>query len=172
MIKGPAAIFAPFLIAFGLMTAPTLAPGVSTPAKAQVVRRAINKIRNKAATRVDDFLEKLAEKGTADLEAALAMASAVDPDTQKPVDPIAAACYPALIKFIKSLPHPAAGSETELGPAQLFQRKRLLQRLVHRGVPDYLRIGCAPLVQDELATLARIGAIVGISVASGGLILP
>ena len=117
------------------------------------------------------ILDKLAAKGVADLQAADQLAAAVDPDTQKVNDPIAHACYPALIKFIGSLPKPPAEG-TETGPALVFERARMSRKLVQAGLPDYLKIGCAPLVQDEANFLIKVLALVGVTFGTGGLALP
>lgn len=144
----------------------------AAPSHAQILHRAVAK----AAVKIDpgknlsDALARLAAKGTADLEAADALASAIDPDTNKMVDPVAHACYPAMIKFIGSLPK---ASDTEpAGVAEVFERARIARKLVQNGLPDYLKIGCAPLVQDEAIFVTKILALAGIAVGTGGLAIP
>lgn len=117
------------------------------------------------------ILDKLAAKGTADLQAADDLASAINPDTNQVNDAIAHACYPALIKFINALPKPPADGSPP-GPALLFERARMTRKLVQSGLPDYLKIGCAPLVQDEAHLFIRVLALVGVAVGTGGLSLP
>ena len=110
----------------------------------------------------------IAAKGTADLQAADDVAAAVDADTGKMADPIAHACYPALIKFIGGLPKsPSDGSAP--GPAVVFERARLARKMIQAGLPDSLKIGCAPLVQDEAGFFVKILALAGVTVCTGGL---
>lgn len=117
-----------------------------------------------------DIFAQLAAKvrDTSDLQAADALASAIDPDTNQMADPIAHACYQAEIKFFGSLP-PIAKDATTPGPAVLFQRTRLIRLRLQKGLPDYLKIGCAPLMQDEAQLLVKIAAMVGVTVGTGGL---
>jgi hypothetical protein len=43
---------------------------------------------------------------------------------------------------------------------------------IQKGLPSYLQIGCAPLVQDEANLLTAILGIAGVAVGTGGLSLP
>lgn len=125
-------------------------------------------------TQISTALAQLAAKGTADIQAADALAAAVDPTTGQPADAIGHACYPQAMKFIQSLPKPLT-TTAGLGPVQLFEQKRLAVSLVKQGLPSYLVIGCAPLLQDEAVTLTKFLGMLGIAIAipaSGGLALP
>jgi len=83
-------------------------------------------------------------------------------------DPIAHACYPALIKFLQSTPtfQPASG---KLVGFQLFQRKRDFVAQLKAGLPTYLKLGCAPLLGDEINTLIQTMAMIGVKIAPAGI---
>jgi hypothetical protein len=119
---------------------------------------------------LSDAFAKLAAKGTAGLESADALASAIDPDTNQMVDAVAHACYPALIKFVGALPKPSGSSDTDV--FVIYERARIARLTIQKGLPSYLQIGCAPLVQDEANLMTAILAIAGVAVGTGGLSLP
>lgn len=83
-------------------------------------------------------------------------------------DPIAHACYPALIKFLQSTPtfQPASG---KLVGFQLFQRKRDFVAQLKAGLPIYLKLGCAPLLGDEVNSFIQIMAMIGVKIAPAGI---
>jgi hypothetical protein len=83
-------------------------------------------------------------------------------------DPIAHACYPALIKFLQSTPtfQPATG---KLVGFQLFQRKRDFVAQLKAGLPTYLKLGCAPLLGDEVNTFIQTMAMIGVKIAPAGI---
>lgn len=85
-------------------------------------------------------------------------------------DTIAHACYPAEVKFLQSLqglPKVPAGA----GIVTAFEIKRVLGQIVKKGLPDYLVIGCAPLMQDEATIFIKIMGQLGIAISlpAGGL---
>jgi hypothetical protein len=122
------------------------------------------------AQTLSDAFAKLAAKGTAGLEAADTLASAIDPDTNQMVDPVAHACYPALIKFVGALPKPSGSIDADV--FVVYERARIARLTIQKGLPAYLQIGCAPLVQDEANLLVAILGIAGVAVGTGGLSLP
>jgi hypothetical protein len=83
-------------------------------------------------------------------------------------DPIAHACYPALVKFLQSTPtfQPASG---KLVGFQLFQRKRDFVAQLKAGLPTYLKLGCAPLLGDEVNTFIQTMAMIGVKIAPAGI---
>jgi hypothetical protein len=106
-------------------------------------------------------IQQLATFTEADLAAA-------DADAVANNDVIAHACYPALTKFIKSLPNPGG---TVGGAFSAFQKARDLGNTAQAGVPTYLTLGCGPLVVDTetlLAKLAAMGAGAAGAVMTGG----
>lgn len=169
-LKAAAAIL--LLLALALLgPSPGLAQGLRKP---QFTGNPIADIKAANSAKVapqkslTDILAEIAAKGTADLQAADDVASAIDPDSGKMQDAIAHACYPALIKFIGGLPKgPADGSVP--GPAVVFERARLARKMIQSGLPDSLKIGCAPLVQDEANFFVKILALAGVAVGTGGL---
>lgn len=104
----------------------------------------------------------------ADLEAADADAGAVNPVTQQPRDPVAHACYPALMQFLQSLPT-AQSPAGNFVAIQLFQRKRDFILQLQGGLPAYLKIGCSALLGDEVQTFVKSMALVGVVVSTSGL---
>lgn len=128
-----------------------------------------------------DQLEKVKAENIAaviaDIQAADADAGAIvvpaNPAATPPLDaevrdPIAHACYPALIKFLQSTPtfQPASG---KLVGFQLFQRKRDFVAQLKAGLPTYLKLGCAPLLGDEINTLVQTMAMIGVKIAPAGI---
>lgn len=105
----------------------------------------------------------------ADINAADADASAIDPETGKMRDEIAHACYPAEVRFLQSLPaaKPLTGKFTAV---QLFQKKRDFVMLIQAGLPIYLKIGCAPLLGDEASIFGKSLALVGVHAALNALV--
>lgn len=101
----------------------------------------------------------------ADITAALADASAIDPDTNKPRDAIAAACYPEQIKFLQTLPV-AAPLQGKFILVQLFQRKRDFVIQLQKGLPASLKIGCGALLGDEVSIAIKTLGMVGVSVTA------
>jgi hypothetical protein len=83
-------------------------------------------------------------------------------------DPIAHACYPALIKFLQSTPtfQPATG---KLVGFQLFQRKRDFVAQLKAGLPTYLTLGCTPLLGDEINTFVQVMAMIGVKIAPAAI---
>lgn len=98
-----------------------------------------------------DPLGDIAKFTIADLQAA-------DADAVAHNDVLSHACYPALIKFVGEL-QTQGSNLTVSGAFSAFQKARDLRRSVQGGIPDYLKLGCAPLVQDEVTLLVKLGAI-------------
>lgn len=98
-----------------------------------------------------DPLTQIAQFTIADLQAA-------DMDAVAHNDAISHACYPALIRFVSELQGNIAGA-TVKGAFSAFQRARDLRLGYQSGLPVYLKLGCAALVQDETALLIKLGAI-------------
>jgi hypothetical protein len=83
-------------------------------------------------------------------------------------DPIAHACYPALVKFLQSTPtfQPTSG---KLVGFQLFQRKRDFVAQLKAGIPTYLQLGCAPLLGDEANTFIQAMGMIGVKIAPAAI---
>lgn len=103
-----------------------------------------------------------------DLTAADADAAAVNPVTNQMNDQVAHTCYPAAIKFLQSLPT-ASQPSGKYVTIQLFQKKRDFVAQLQAGLPVYLKIGCAPLLGDELTTFVKVMALVGVKIAPAAL---
>lgn len=76
-------------------------------------------------------------------------------------DPISHACWPAAVQFLQSIPAVAAPSGKYVG-AQLFQAKRDFIAQLQAGLPTYLKLGCAPLLGDEVNIAVQVFNMVGI----------
>lgn len=115
--------------------------------------------------------KKVVDDTVADIAAADADASTLtnpaDPASFR--DPIAHACYPAATKFLQSLPAASPTTGT-LVAVQLFQRKRDFIAQIQAGLPVYLKLGCAPLLGDEIQTFTKLMGLVGVSVAANTLL--
>jgi hypothetical protein len=159
-LPDPSTVAKILLVAFALsfLLAGGSAQAATKPAKVDVVQS------------LSDAFAKLAAKGTAGLESADALASAIDPDTNQMVDAVAHACYPALIKFVGALPKPSGSSDTDV--FVIYERARIARLTIQKGLPSYLQIGCAPLVQDEANLLTAILGIAGVAIGTSGLSLP
>lgn len=107
----------------------------------------------------------IADIGLADTDAAT-LTNPQDPTSFK--DPIAHACYPAAIKFLQTLPT-ASPPTGKFIAVQLFQKKRDFLAQIQAGLPVYLKIGCAPLLGDEIQQFVSIMAMVGVKVVPAGL---
>lgn len=117
-------------------------------------------------------LNTLDDKLVADIDGANTLASEIDPNTNKAKDEIAAACYPQAKKFIVSLKGQAPAADApKQGIVTLFERKRLLVMAIKQGLPNYLVIGCAPLLGDEAKVLVGVLGMAGINLVlpGGGL---
>ena len=102
-----------------------------------------------------DPLAAVAQFTVADLQAADAIAQANN-------DALGHACYPALVQLIQSLPQ-ASPSTTVAGAFSVFETARVTRIKVESAagasLPDYLKLGCAPLLMDEQTFLLRLAAI-------------
>jgi hypothetical protein len=85
-------------------------------------------------------------------------------------DPIAHACYPAQIKFLKSLPviQPIS-AKPPYDVIVLFQRKRDLVAQIKAGLPGYLKVGCAALLGDEETIFIQTLGMIGVTIGAGTL---
>jgi hypothetical protein len=103
-----------------------------------------------------------------DINAADADASAISPTTNQMNDQIAHACYPAAVKFLQSLPSATKPTGKFTG-VQLFQKKRDFLAQLQAGLPVYLKLGCAPLLGDEIQTFISIMGMVGVKILPAAL---
>jgi hypothetical protein len=120
----------------------------------------------------------IADVQAADADASILVTPAIpaDPTATPPTpaiaavvrDPISHACYPALVQFLQSTPtfQPPTG---KLVGVQLFQRKRDFVAQLKAGLPTYLKLGCAPLLGDEVTSFISIMAMVGVKVLPAGI---
>jgi hypothetical protein len=83
-------------------------------------------------------------------------------------DPISHACYPALVQFLQAIPQVATPTGTLVG-FQLFQAKRDFIQQLKAGLPTYLKLGCAPLLGDEINITIQALALVGVKILPAGI---
>lgn len=78
-------------------------------------------------------------------------------------DPISHACYPALVQFLQTLPsyQPPTGKYVAV---QQFQKARDFVAQIKSGLPTYLKLGCEPLLGDEVNTVVQGLALVGVKI--------
>lgn len=110
--------------------------------------------------KADTVANVIADINAADADAA-SLTNPADPASFK--DPISHACYPAAVKFLQSLPTSTAPTGTFVG-VQLFQKKRDFLAQLQAGLPVYLKLGCAPLLGDEVQSFVKLMAMVGVKV--------
>ena len=85
-------------------------------------------------------------------------------------DPISHACYPAQVKFLQSLPQvQAISSPAPYNLIVLYQRKRDLVTQIKAGLPSYLKVGCAAMLQDEAQIFIQTLGMIGVTVGAGAL---
>ena len=129
----------------GCATQPAVVTAVATPTFTSATSAPI------IVTPTPDPLAQIAAFTTADLQAAQTDAIANN-------DTVAAACYPALNRFVQSLP---AGVGNVQGAITAFQKARDLRLSVQTGLPSYLKLGCAALLVDEQTLIAKLAALGG-----------
>lgn len=149
--------------------------GIAAPAHAATKARAPAASSDPLQKLMDDITKKDA-KIIAGAIAALKEADADAATLTNPADPtsfndaISHACYPAQIKFLQSLPQvKPITAPAPYNVIVLFQRKRDLIATIKKGLPDYLKLGCAALVGDEAQILAQTLGLAGVTVAAGTL---
>jgi len=111
-----------------------------------------------SASNLSDFVAALQKITVGDLEAATARAIAGG-------DVMGAQCYPVLEKYVsQGLP----GVEKLAGAFDAFEAARLGRKNFSAGVPDDLRMACAPLMMDEREFVLKMVAIAGAGAATSG----
>ena len=134
------------------------APAPANPL--DVLTDLMNQIEQIQATTITNVIADITA-ANADASAVVTPATATTAAIVK--DPIAAACYPAAIQFLQSLPVATPPTGTLVG-VQLFQKKRDFIAQVQAGLPVYLKLGCAPLLGDEITTFVNLMAMVGVKI--------
>lgn len=135
---------------------PSSAPA-AIPRPVDALSDLMNKLESIKAETVANVI---ADINAADADAA-SLTNPSDPSSFK--DPISHACYPATVKFLQSLPTSTATTGTFVG-VQLFQKKRDFLAQIQAGLPVYLKLGCAPLLGDEVQSFVKLMAMVGVKV--------
>ena len=137
-------------------TAPAAAP--TTPLDA--LTNLINQIEGIQTATITNVIADITA-ANADASTIVTPATPTTPAIVK--DPISAACYPAAIQFLQSLPVATPPTGTLIG-VQLFQKKRDFIAQIQAGLPVYLKLGCAPLLGDEITTFVNLMAMVGVKI--------
>lgn len=100
-----------------------------------------------------DPFETISKFAITDLEVALR-------DAKSHNDTLAANCYSALIPVVENFGN-RPEHEPIAGGFSGFQRARNLFAARQTGLPDTVRVACAPLVLDAQRTVLRLGIIAG-----------
>jgi hypothetical protein len=162
-VKAAAAVAILAIIVLGtIVPTPSFAATTAKAAPTDVLTQLMTQLQNVQANVVAGVV---ADINAADVDAG-ALTNAQDPTSVK--DPIAHACYPALVKFLQTLPT-ATPTTGKFVAVQLFQKKRDFIAQVQAGLPTYLKLGCAPLLGDEVQTFISIMAMVGVKIAAPAL---
>lgn len=122
-----------------------------------------------------EALANLKADAVIDLDAALVIANAHG-------DVIAAACWPALKRFLTEQTGTATPTADQVRGVFSAWEKARVERIALEGkagqgvkLPDYLKLGCAALVQDERLFALRLAAMIGgasVGVPGVGTFLP
>jgi hypothetical protein len=96
-------------------------------------------------------LEKFRQFTVADIQRA-------DDLAVKHNDVVAHACWPVLKQFIENLPE-LSRDKPVVGGASGIETLRVMRLGVQGGLPDNLKIACAPLILDEQTFIARMVAL-------------
>jgi hypothetical protein len=142
------------------------APAAATVSPVTSLTQLMNQLEAIQQTVVTGVIADLTA-ADADAGAVVAPASGSTPAVVK--DPIAHACYPALEQFLQSLPvaTPTTGTYVAI---QLFQKQRDFMAQIQAGLPVYLKLGCAPLLGDEVQTLTKALGLIGVTVAANSIL--
>lgn len=173
-----------------LFTAPAAAPAATTSGDPLA-----NFMAQLEKIKADDIAAVIADINLADADAATVITPAIaatpavpaNPSATPPTpavpafagapavvkDPISHACYPAAVQFLQSIPAVAAPTGKFVG-VQLFQAKRDFIAQLQAGLPPYLKLGCAPLLGDEINIAIQVFNMIGIKLlpAAATAIMP
>lgn len=99
----------------------------------------------------DKFLAKTADIVVADLESALALATAAD-------DKPAMTCYPVLIDWAQHLVEyrDQVVATAEAGVFTQYQRARNIRRRLEEGVPEEVGIACSRMIEESKGAITSI----------------
>lgn len=126
------------------------------------------------AVQAKTVADVIADINAADVDAGTVITPAIPATSTTPAvaavvkDPIAHACYPALVEFLQSLPTANAPSGTLVG-VQMFQDSRDFVAQIQAGIPTYLKLGCAPLLGDEVNIVIQALNLVGVKLGAAAI---
>lgn len=117
-----------------------------------------------------DFHTKV-QKVTKDLvDKAIADVTAASQDAQNHGDLISKPCWDANLKLLQSLPTQWEHPPAEIGVALGIQIQRDLLEAISGNEATSLKVACAALWGDQLKIVANVGALLGVKIATGGLL--
>ena len=150
-------------------------PAVAAPAApAQPALTLATLMQQIEAVEAKTVADVIADINAADADAGTIIVPAIAATATTPAvaatvkDPIAHACYPALVQFLQSLPTATPPTGTLVG-VQIFQDSRDFIAQVQAGLPTYLKLGCAPLLGDTASILVQALGLVGVKVIPAAL---
>lgn len=113
---------------------------------------------------VQSITKEVVDTAIADVQAAL-------DDATKKNDEISAPCWQAHLNLLKNLPVEwDAPPKMPIGIALGIQIQRDILNTINGTAKGTLKVDCAALYGDELKSIAGIGALLGIRIASGGIL--
>lgn len=113
---------------------------------------------------VQTITKEIVDFAIADVQAAL-------DDATKKNDEISAPCWQAHLNLLKNLPVEwDTPPKMPIGIALGIQIQRDILNTINGATKGTLKVDCAALYGDELKALVGVGALLGIKVASGGLL--
>lgn len=122
------------------------------------------------ATSTEDFGTQF-RKLTKDLiDKAISDVQAASADADKHGDVIAKPCWDANLKFLQMLPSEWETPPAVVGVALGIQVQRDLLNSITGNDATSLKVACAALWGDQLKIVANVGALLGIRIATGGLL--
>jgi hypothetical protein len=112
---------------------------------------------------VQKIAKDVVDKSIADLKAAVL-------DATNHNDAISLSCWNANLILLQSLPVEWENPPTEIGLALGIQIQRDILNAITGDQATSLKVSCAALWGDQLSIVAKVGALIGVRVATAGLL--
>lgn len=136
------------------------APSTAAPATAGVVDNALTDFSGQIQKITKDIVDK-----------AISDVTAAQTDAQNHNDQISKPCWDANLALLKSLPTQWENPPTfPVGLALGIQIQRDLLNSITGNDAGSLKVACAALWGDQLKIVANLGALIGVKIATGGLL--
>ena len=136
--------------------------GIAKPASATDGDTAADKAVGSFGQEVRKITKALVDKAIADVTAA-------SEDAARHNDLIAKPCWDANLKLLQGLPSQWENPPADIGIALGIQIQRDLLNSITGNDVTSLKVACAALWGDQLQIVGKVGALLGIRIATGGL---